>query len=71
MDSAIITGVSALLSQITAYREKKHRVALTSSTLPLLFAFNHQIYTRYLTTNRVELTNVPSKNSSAYKDLQT
>ena len=37
--------------------------------LPLPFAFNHQNYSRYLTTNHVELTNLPSKNHTAYKDL--
>ena len=39
--------------------------------LPLLFAFNHQNFSRYLTTDHVELKNLPSKNPSTYKGLQT
>ena len=31
-----IIDISALLSQITTYREKKHRVALTGSVLPVI-----------------------------------
>ena len=38
--------------------------------LPLLFAFNHQNYSRYLTPLHVELRKLPLKNPSAYKDLQ-
>ena len=39
--------------------------------LPLLSVFNHQDYSRYLTTHHVQLTNLSSKNPSTYKDLQT
>ena len=39
--------------------------------LPLLFVFNHQNYSRCLTTHHVQLTNLSSKSPSAYKDLQT
>ena len=52
---------------------KKHKVLQLQAQhdlLPLLFAFNHQNYSRYLTTHHVELTNI-SKNLSAYKDFQT
>ena len=68
-----ITDVGELLSQIIAYREKNKESHLQAQRdlLPLLFAFNHQNYSRYLTTHHVELTNLPSKNPSAYKDLQT
>ena len=38
--------------------------------LPLYLAFNHQNYSRYLTTHRLELTNLPSKSPSAYENLQ-
>ena len=63
-----ITDVSALLSQITAYREKNIELHLQAQRylLPLLFAFNHQLYSRYLTTHHVELTNLPSENPSAF-----
>ena len=64
-----ITHVSAFLSQITAYREKNIELHLQAQRdlLPLLFAFNHQNYSRYLTIHYVELTNLlPSKNPSAY-----
>ena len=68
-----ITDVGQLLSQIIAYREKNKESHLQTQRdlLPLLFAFNHQTYSRYLTTHHVALTNLPSKNPSAYKDLQT
>ena len=68
-----ITDVCALLSQITAYREKNIELHLQAQRdlLPLLFIYNHQNYSRYLTTLYVELTNLPLKNHSAYKDLQT
>ena len=69
-----ITDLSALLCQITSYREKKNielHLQATHDQLPLLLIFNHQNYSRYLTTHHVELTNLPSKNPSAYKDLQT
>ena len=67
-----IIDVSALLSQITAHREKNIELHLQAprDLLPLLFVFNHQNYSRYLTTHHVELTNLPSKNCFAYKDLQ-
>ena len=39
--------------------------------LPLLFAFNHQHYSQYLTIHHIELTNFPSKNPSPFKDHQT
>ena len=67
-----ITYVSALLSQVTASRVKNTELHLQAQgdLLPLLFVFNHQKYSRYLTTNHTELTNLPSKNPSAYKDLQ-
>ena len=63
-----ITDMSALLSQITAYREKTElHLQAQRDLLPLLFAFNYQNYSRYLTTHHVELTNLlPSKNPSAY-----
>ena len=38
--------------------------------LPLLLVFNNQNYLRYLTTHHTELTNLPLKKPSAYKDLQ-
>ena len=65
-----ITDVSALLSQITAYREKNIELHLQAQRdlLPLLFIYNHQNYSRYLTTLYVELTNLPLKNHSAYKN---
>ena len=67
-----ITDMSALLSQIIAYREKTElHLQAQRDLLPLLFAFNYQNYSRYLTTHHVELTNVSSKNPYAYKDLQT
>ena len=64
-----ITDLSALLSQITAENIELHLQA-QHRLLPLLFVFNHQNYSRYLTTHHVELTDLPSKHSSAYKDLQ-
>ena len=68
-----ITDVSAFLSQINAYCEKNIGFHLQAQRdlLLLLFAFNYQNYSRYLTTHHVELTNVSSKNPYAYKDLQT
>ena len=69
-----ITGVSAFLSQITAYREKNIQMHLQAQRdlLALMFEFNHQNYSQYLTTHHVELTNLfPSKNPAAYKNLQT
>ena len=67
-----ITKVNALLSQITAYREKYIELHLQAQRglLPLMFALNHQNFSRYLTNYHVELTNLPLKNLSAYKDLQ-
>ena len=59
-----ITGVSAFLSQITAYREKNIQMHLQAQRdlLALMFEFNHQNYSQYLTTHHVELTNLfPSK----------
>ena len=72
MDSEYITDVSALQSQITAYREKNIELHLQAQRdlLPLLFAFTHQCYSGYLTTHHVELTNLPSKSPSVYKDFQ-
>ena len=66
-----ITDVSAFLSQITVYHEKNIELCLQAQgrLLPLLLAFNYQNYSRYLTTHHVEVTNLPSKNPSAYKDL--
>ena len=64
-----ITDVSAFLSQINAYCEKNIGFHLQAQRdlLLLLFAFNYQNYSRYLTTHHVELTNLlPSKNPSAY-----
>ena len=67
-----ITDVGALLSHITVYREKKNielHLQVQHDLFPLLFQFNHQNYSRYLTTYNVELTNLPSKNE-AYKELR-
>ena len=68
-----ITNVSALLSQIIAYHEKNIAMYLQAQRdlLPLLFPFKHQNYSRYLTTQHAELTNLPLKNPSVYKDFQT
>ena len=68
MNSAIFTDLSALLSQITAENIELHFQA-QNHLLQLLFVFNHQNYSRYLTTHHVELTNLPSIHPSAYKDL--
>ena len=67
-----MTDHSALLSQITAYREKNIESDLQAQRdlLPLLFVCNNKNYLQYLTTHHVELTNLPSKNPSAYKALQ-
>ena len=69
-----ITGVSAFLSQITAYREKNIQMHLQAQhdLLALMFEFNHQNDSQYLTTHHVELTNLfPSKIPAAYKNLHT
>ena len=42
-----------------------------SDLLPLLFAFNHQNYARYLTQHHVELTNLSIAKPQAFSDLET
>ena len=64
-----IKDLSALLSEVTLYREKN--IQAQRGLLQLLFAFHHQSYSWCITTRHVELTNLPSKNPSAYKYLQT
>ena len=68
-----MTDVSAFLSQITAYQEENMELHLQAQhdLLLLLFVFNHQNYSRCLTFHHVELTNLPWKNPSVYKDLRT
>ena len=62
-----ITDVCALLSEITAYSEKNIELHLQAQRdlMPLLFVFNHQNYSRYITTHHVELTKLLSKNPSS------
>ena len=62
-----ITDICALLSEITAFREKNIKLHLQAQRdlMPLLFAFNHQNYSRYITTHHVELTKLLSKNPSS------
>ena len=62
-----ITDICALLSEITAFREKNIKLHLQAQRdlMPLLFAFNHQNYSRYITTHHVELTKPLSKNPSS------
>ena len=66
-----IQEVSLLLFEITAYREK-HRLHLQahSDLLPLLFAFSHQNYVRYLTQYHVELTNLSFTKPQAFSGLE-
>ena len=60
------------MSEIIACREKNIELDLQAQLdlLPLLFVFKQQSYSRYLTTHHVDLTHLPVKNPSAYKDLQ-
>ena len=41
-----------------------------SDLLPLLFAFSHQNYVRYLTQHHVELTNLSFTKPQAFSDLE-
>ena len=52
-----IRGGSKFLSRIAAYQDKNTELHLQAERelLPLLFAFNHQNYSRYLTYHHFEL----------------
>ena len=52
-----IRDVSQFLSKIAAYRDKNIELHLQAQRelLPLLFAFNHPNYSRYLTYHHIEL----------------
>ena len=65
------TWVHFCLKSLPIVKKTELHLQAQSDLLTLLFAFNYQNYSRYLTTHHVELTNLSSKNPSAYKDLQT
>ena len=71
--SDYIHDVSKYLSIIAAYRDKNIELHLQAQQelLPLLFAFNHQNYSRYLTYHHVELQALKHKHFSAYEQLKT
>ena len=64
--------VFLLLSKITAYKETNIRLysQAHSDLLPLLFAFSHQNYVRYLTQYHVELTNLSFTKPQAFSGLE-
>ena len=71
--SEYIRDVSKFLSRIAAYRDKNIELHLQAQEelLPLLFAFNHQNYARYLTYHHYELKSLEANNASAYEQLKT
>ena len=71
--SDYIHDVNKYLSIIAAYRDKNIELHLQAQQelLPLLFAFNHQNYSRYLTYHHVKLQALKHKHFSAYEQLKT
>ena len=67
-----IRDVSRFLSRIAAYRDKNIELHLQAQEqlLPLLFAFNHQNYARYLTYHHYELQSLQKENPAAYEQLK-
>ena len=68
-----IRDVSKFLSRIAAYRDKNIELHLQAQEelLPMLFAFNHPNYARYLTYHHYELKSLETNNASAYEQLKT
>ena len=66
-----IKEVSAMLSFVVSFRERNMELHLEAlqHLVPLLFAFNHQNYARYLTYNHILLSNMKTDNPDAYDDL--
>ena len=68
-----LRDISAFLkSKIAAYRDKSMDLHLQAQRdlLPLLFAFNHPNYSRYLTYHHFELEGLKETNPSAYQKLK-
>ena len=68
-----IHNVRKSLSRIAAYQDENIELHLQAQKelLTLLFAFNHQNYSRYLTYHHIELQALKQKFFSAYEQLKT
>ena len=68
-----IRDVCCFLSKIAAYRDKNIDLYLQAQRelLPLLFAFNHSNYSRYLTYHHIELHGLKETYPTAYNQLET
>eukprot|EP00794_Sanderia_malayensis_P006502 gene6502-7247_t len=66
-----IKDVSCMLSFIASFREKNMELHLQAlqELIPLLFAFNHHNYSRYLTHSHIVLSNMKEEDPDAYDDL--
>ena len=68
---AFLHDISALLSLVSAVRENKfeHHLAAERQMVPLLFAYNHQNYARYLSYQQVFMSDLKHHSHPAYQDL--
>jgi len=66
-----VRDVSAMLSFVASFRERNMELHLQAlqHVIPLLFAFNHPNYLRYLTYSHILLSKLKTDGPDAYNDL--
>ena len=66
-----VEDTSAMLSFVASFRERNMELHLQAlqQLIPMLFAFNHPNYSRYLTHSHILLSNLKTDDPDAYEDL--